>query len=105
MFIVAPNSGTSLDSGGGSFVTLVMAIALSKLKETVYLVALRGLGRNQLVSHHEIELPANIRLIYLDVCKANYSPRRDYFRLVPFLSQLIKKLKPSLIIWNDDAPR
>lgn len=104
-FIVAPNIGLHMGTGGGVRVALAMAKILEELGYEPYLIALRGYDLRKLFLTHGIKL-CKSRPLYL---LGEGEPLRIPFPvqvllLQKFLRKALSRFKPKVVLFNDDIP-
>ena len=95
-----------IDYGGGSYTVSAMAHCLEELGYEVHLVSLIGLEKEELSKVHGFVLGSNVFSHFL--IDARSRPRIPYFvalKLVERLSNLVERIKPDLVIYQDDIPR
>jgi len=106
IIILGCNGGVDIDYGGGSYTVVAMAHCLEKLGYEVHLVSLIGLEKEELSRVHGYGLGSNVFSHFL--IDASSRPRIPYFvalKLVKGLSNFVERIKPDLVIYQDDVPR
>jgi len=106
--IIAPNCGWDLAKGGGTYIALNMAKALSEKESEVHLLALESLNKNALEKVHNIDLSGNVKLHSVYTIKNNLISipfPLGYFYLSKFLKRKLFEIKPDIVIFHDDALR
>jgi hypothetical protein len=103
--ILGCNGGTDIAYGGGAYVVTAMAKCLSSNGFNVHLISTVGLEVRELMKIHGISLGGNVYTHYLVRYGRAKLPYVVAARLVNRFEGLIRELKPSLIIYNDDVPR
>ncbi len=106
--IVAPNGGWDLAFGGGTTVALYMAMALASEKTEVYLIALQALPKSELEKIHDVHLGemVKVRSLYVVKDKLIRIPYAMGFATVcRFFKDELRKIKPDIVIFNDDAQK
>lgn len=106
VFIVAPNVGLHMGTGGGVKVALAMASVFENQRHEPYLVALRGYDLRKLSKIHGIKLKLAKPLYFLGEGGSLRIPFPMQIRLlVKYLEDAIVRYKPDAMIFNDDVPR
>lgn len=103
--ILGCNGGTDIAIGGGAYVVAAMSKCLSEHGYEVHLVSTIGVERSELARLHGWDLGSNAHTHYVIHYRSGI--RLPYIIAVMALSRfkkLIRDLKPSIIIYNDDYP-
>ena len=105
IMILGCNGGTDIALGGGAYVVAAISKCLGEHGYEVHLVSTIGAEREELVKIHGWELGSNVHTHYLIHYRSGV--KLPYIVAVMALSRfrkLIRDLKPSLVIYNDDYP-
>ena len=103
--ILGCNGGTDIALGGGAYIVTAMSKCLSEHGYEVHLISTIGAEREELVKIHGWELGSNVHTHYLVHYRSGV--KLPYIMAILALSRfrrLIRDLKPSLVIYNDDYP-
>lgn len=103
--ILGCNGGTDLAYGGGTYVATAIAHCLQNSDFEVFMISVIGLDKEQLQEVHGWDLGSKIKTIYL--LNANKLPRIPHIlslKMVNGLEKYIDRIRPDIIVYNDDAP-